>query len=227
MYPELGVTRTPHPTVSIGVPGLSRRFMSDPIRAWSGYQTLDFVRLAPSRHRPRRPQLPDRRLVVAGLAQHFIAVLADAGRTPRRDFLAAVDPDRAVDGEHGVALERHQHFVLEHLLVIRNVVEDADHAEHQAVAVEYLAPFGEVSCGEYLVEDLDQFQRPRVTVGPGGEPDIGDEILASDAAGKCRPLPVFAKQRQHDPAAVPALVVIGHRVQRALAGTPLAKFRTA
>ena len=146
---------------------------------------------------------------------------------PWLGLLAAVDPDRAVDGEHGVVLKRNQHLVLAHLLVIRNVVEDADHAEHQAIAVEYLAPFGEVLGRKDLIEDLDQFQRARMTVGPGGEPDIGDEILASHAAGKYRPLPVFAKQRQDDPAAVAALVMIGHRVQRALAGTPLAKFRAA
>ena len=50
-----------------------------------------------SGHRARRPQLPDRGLVVARLAQDLVAVLADAGRTSRRDLLAAVDPDRAVD----------------------------------------------------------------------------------------------------------------------------------
>src|SRR2546430_15521920 len=116
-------------------------------------------------------------------------MLADAGRTSRRDFLAAVNPDRAVDGEHGVALERHQHFVLEHLLVIRNVVEDADYAEHQAVAVEYLAPFGEILCGKYLVDDLDQFQRPRMAAGLGAEPGLRHEILAAHAAREHGPLP--------------------------------------
>src|SRR5664279_2497316 len=104
---------------------------------------------------------------------------------PRLDLLAAVDPDRAVDGEHGAALVWHQHFVLEHLPVAGNIVEDADHAEHQAVAVEYPSPFGEVPGGKDLVEDLDQFQRPRVAVGPGGKPGIGDEILPSDAAREC------------------------------------------
>ncbi len=125
-----------------------------------------------SRHRARRPQLPDRRLVIARAAKDLVAVLADAGRMPRLDLLAAVDPDRAVDGQHGVALERHQHFVVDHLLVVGNIVEDADHAEHQAVAVEYLAPFGEVLGGKNLVEDLDQFQRARMAIGLGGESGV-------------------------------------------------------
>src|ERR1700761_1645301 len=94
------------------------------------------------RHRTRRPQFLDRRVVVAGLAQNLVAVLADPGRMPRFYLLAAVDPDRAIDGQHGVALERHQHLVLEHLLVVRDIVEDADHAERQAIAVEYPAPLG-------------------------------------------------------------------------------------
>src|SRR5712675_3299964 len=53
---------------------------------------------SPSRHRARRPQLPDRGVVIAGTAKNLIAVLADPGRMPRRGLLAAVDPDRAVDG---------------------------------------------------------------------------------------------------------------------------------
>src|SRR6266403_3989166 len=134
------------------------------------------MRLAPpSGHRARSPQLPDRRLVIPGTAKNFIAVLADAGRMPWLGLLAAVDPYRAVDGERGVVLKRNQHLVLAHLLVIRNVVEDADHAEHQAIAVEYLAPFGEVPGRKDLVEDLDQFRRPRMAVGLGGKPGIADE----------------------------------------------------
>src|SRR5213078_1554682 len=48
-------------------------------------------------------------VVEAGLAQHFIAVLAELRRMPGRPLVAAVDPDRAVDGQHAVALERNQH----------------------------------------------------------------------------------------------------------------------
>src|ERR1700692_326838 len=148
----------------------------------------------PLRHRTRRPQLRDRGLVVAGAAKNLVAVLADPWRMPRWNFLAAVDPDRAVYGEHGVALERHQHVVFQHLPVVGNIVEDADHAEHQAIAVKYPAPFGKIFGCKNLVEDLDQFQRARVAVGLGGESGIGDEILPSDAAGERRPLPVLVWQ---------------------------------
>ena len=48
-----------------------------------------------------------------------------------------------------------------------------------------------------------------------------------DAARQRRPLPFLVEQRQDDPASVPALVVIGHRVQRALARPPLAEFGAA
>src|SRR5882762_4259832 len=39
------------------------------------------------------------------------------------------------------------------------------------------------------------------------------------------PLPLFVEQRQDDPAAVLALVMISHRVQRVLARTPFAELR--
>src|SRR2546430_12328973 len=106
-------------------------------------------------HRAGCPQLGDRGLVVTSLTKDLIAVLADAGWTARLAFLAAVDPDRAVDGEHGIVLERHEHFVVDHLLIVRDVVEDTDYAEHQAIAVEDIAPFGEVPGGKDLVEDID------------------------------------------------------------------------
>ena len=52
---------------------------------------------------------------------------------PRWNFPAAVDPDRAVDGEHGIVLERHEHFVVDHLLIVRDVVEDTDYASWRRV----------------------------------------------------------------------------------------------
>src|SRR5947207_6871716 len=79
-----------------------------------------------SGHRAGCPQLGDRGLVVTSLAKDLIAVLADAGWTARLAFLAAVDPDRAVDGEHGIVLERHQHVVVDHLLIVWDVVEDTE-----------------------------------------------------------------------------------------------------
>src|SRR6185437_14823744 len=108
------------------------------------------------RHRAGGPELPDRSLVVAGIAQDLVRMLADAGRLARWYLPGAVDEDRAVDRQHGVVLERHQHFVLDHLPVVRHVVEDADHAEYQAVAVENPAPFGKIPAGKDLVEHLDE-----------------------------------------------------------------------
>src|SRR5262249_53410565 len=77
------------------------------------------------------PELLNRGLVVAGAAQDLVGMLTDAGRLARLHLPGAVDEDRTVDGQHGVVLEGHQHLVLDHLLVVRDVVEDADHAEHQ------------------------------------------------------------------------------------------------
>src|SRR4029450_13532591 len=94
-----------------------------------------------SRHRARRAQLLDRGLDIAGVAQNLVAVLAESRRLARADLPGAVDPDRAVDGQHGVVPERHQHLVFDHLLVMRDVVEDADHAEYQAIAIEDFSPF--------------------------------------------------------------------------------------
>src|SRR5690242_2526611 len=96
-----------------------------------------------SGHSPRSAQLLDLGLVIAGVAQDLVAVLADTGRLARAYLFAAIDPDRTRDGQHGVVLERYQYLVLDHLLVVRDVVEDADHAEYQPVAVEDLAPLGE------------------------------------------------------------------------------------
>ena len=144
-------------------------------------------------------------------------MLADPGRTPGLDLFAAVDPDRAADRQHGVALERHQHFVLDHLLVVGNIIEDADYAEHQAVAVQNPAPFGEILGGKNVIEDPDQFHRARMAIGCGGKPGISDQILPAQAAGQRRPLPLLIEQGQDEPAPVLALVVIGDSVQRALA----------
>ncbi len=108
-----------------------------------------------------------------------------------------------------------------------NIVEDADHAKHQPIAVEYLAPFGEVLAGKNLVEDLYQFQRSRMAVRPGGKPRIGDNILPPHAARQRRPLPVLVEQREDKPAAVLAPVVVGHRIQRALARAAFLEFGAA
>ena len=125
------------------------------------------------------------------------------------------------------AFERHQHVVLQHLPVVRNIVQYPDHAEHQPVAVENFAPFGEVLGGKNLVENLDQLQRSGVAVGLGGKTRIGDKILAADAAGQRRPLPFLVEQRQDEPAAVAASVMVGDGVQRAFARPPLLEFRAA
>src|SRR6516164_2761979 len=93
-------------------------------------------------------QFPDRGVVIAGFAKDLVGMLADAGRAPRLDLVAAVDPDRAVDREHGIVVERNQHLVLDHLPVVRNVVENPDHAEYQAVAVEDGSPFDEIFAGK-------------------------------------------------------------------------------
>src|ERR1700686_5857589 len=66
-----------------------------------------------------------------------------------------------------------------------------------------------------------------MAVGLGGKPGVGDEILAAEAAREHRPLPFLVEQREDEPASVPALVMIGHRVHRALAWTPLAEFGAA
>ena len=155
------------------------------------------------------------------------AVLADRRRKARADLGTAVDPDRAVDRQHGVVFERHQHLVVDHLPIGRQVVENADDAEHQPVAVKELAPFGEIPGGEDLVEYPDQFQRTRMSIGAGGKAGIGDEILTPEAARQRRPLPVLVEQGQDQPAPVLAPVVVGHRVQRVLARAPLGEFRAA
>ncbi len=150
-----------------------------------------------------------------------------AGRLARAHLGRTVDPDRAVDGQHGVVLEGHHDFVVDHLLIVRNVVEDADHAEHQPVAVEQFPPFGKRSGREHLVENLDQLDRARVTIRLGGKARVRDEILATEDAGERRPLPVFVEQRQDNPAVVLAAIVVGHRVQRALARPPFAELGAA
>lgn len=85
-------------------------------------------------------------------------------------------------------LERQQHVIVDHLLVGREIVENADHAEHQAVAVEALAPFGEVAGGKNPVEQFDQFDRACTAFGAGGKARVGDEILAAQAPRQRRPL---------------------------------------
>ncbi len=59
----------------------------------------------------------------------------------------------------------------------------------------------------------------------GGKSGIRDEILAPQTARQRRPLPVLVEQREDQPAAVLASIVIGHRVERALARPPFAEFR--
>src|SRR3954462_4097567 len=132
-----------------------------------------------SAYRPRTSQLLDRLLVVSRATQNFVTVLADAGRLARLHFLGAVDPDRAGDGEHGVVLERHQHLVVEHLLVVRDVVQDADDAEHQPVAVEDLAPFGEIPGREGLVKDLDQLDGSALAARPPPDPPTAAQAFAA------------------------------------------------
>src|SRR6478672_13688559 len=88
---------------------------------------------ASSRYRAGAAQFFDRGLVVARLAQDLVRVLADFRRLARLHFFGTVDEDRAVDGQHGVVLEPHQNLVLDHLPVVRDIIEDADHAEHQPV----------------------------------------------------------------------------------------------
>src|SRR5437588_11603825 len=89
-----------------------------------------------------------------------------------------------------------------HLLVVRNIIENAHHAEHQPVAVEDLAPFGEVPGRKGLVENLDQFQRARMAFLLGLEAGIGDQILAAEDARQRRPLLVLVEQRENEPASV-------------------------
>src|SRR5258708_38051570 len=93
------------------------------------------------------------------------------------------------------------------------------------ISVKYPAPFGAVFGRKDLVEQFYQFQRPRMAVGLCGKSRIADEIFALQAARERRPLPVFVEQREDQPAAVLASVVIGDCVQRVLARTPLAEFR--
>ncbi len=130
--------------------------------------------------------------IITGLAQDFLTMFADVWRAFRFDLVAAVDPDRAVDRHQGVVLERHQHVVLDHLRVGRDVVEDADHAEHETIAVETLAPVGEIPCGEDIIEGRDLFQRARMAVCLGGKSGVGNEILA---AGDNAPAPAIAAPR--------------------------------
>src|SRR5437588_7003746 len=49
-----------------------------------------------------------------------------------------------------------------HLLVVRNIIENAHHAEHQPIAVEDLAPFGEVLGRKGLVENLEDRKSTRL-----------------------------------------------------------------
>src|SRR4051812_47879853 len=100
-------------------------------------------RRASSGDRAARAQIANGLVVKAGAAQDLVTVLADTRRLARGDLALAIDPDRAADREHGVVLERHQHLVLDHLLVGRDIVENPDHAEHEPASVEDLAPFGQ------------------------------------------------------------------------------------
>ena len=61
----------------------------------------------------------------------------------------------------------------------------------------------------------------------GCKPRIGDKLLAPEAARERRPLPILVEQRQDEPAAVAALVVIGHGVERAFARPTWFEFRAA
>ena len=58
-------------------------------------------------------------------------------------------------------------------------------------AIEDLSPFGKIPGGEGFVQNLDQLDRTGVTVGLGGEAQIGDQVLAPEAAGERRPLPLL------------------------------------
>src|SRR6266699_5904874 len=84
----------------------------------------------------------DVRLGIAGRAQNLIAVLADAGRLARRDFVSFRDPERRADSEHGVVGKRHQHVVRAHLLIAGNILQGRDGAGNQIVGVENGAPDG-------------------------------------------------------------------------------------
>src|SRR5262249_59185945 len=105
--------------------------------------------------------------------------------------------------------------------------EDTDHAEHQSVAVEQLAPFGEWFGRKDLVEDLDELDRASMAIRLGRKARIVDQLFPPETAGERGPLALLVQQRQDDPATALALVVIGHRIQCALARAPLAELRAA
>ena len=73
--------------------------------------------------------------------------------------------------------------------------------------------------------DLADAVAARTNVPRADAEKFVDQVFAAEAAGERRPLPVLVEQRQDQPAAVPAFVVISDRVERPLARTPLLEFR--
>jgi len=124
-------------------------------------------------------------------------MLANAGRYAVAIFRLR-RPNRELMVKQGVALERHQHFVLAHLLVIGNVVEDA------TTPIPGRCRQGSFAIGEALVAKifisskiLSVFQRPRMSVASGGKGRADGEraIFLPPLRRRSR----FQQAREHGP----------------------------
>ena len=95
------------------------------------------------------------------------------------------------------------------------------------MSVEPRAPFGEVGAGEDVIEDRNQLARMRAPVGIGLESRVCGELLVADALGENGPLTLLVEQREQQPTAVAALIVVRGRVAALFPRRPMLEFRIA
>src|ERR1700730_14804162 len=157
----------------------------------------------------------------AGGAQHLDRVLPDLRREGWRNLLLTADLEWAGHGERGAGprvVEWPQRTSRAPLDIVRTVVERGGDAERDAGLLEDRRPRRPVLRAEPRVEDGGEGAGVRAPVARRREARIGQEVLAADPPREALPLTLVARDRQHEPAPVPAAVEIGQGADGVLAG---------
>src|SRR5712692_10614246 len=154
-------------------------------------------------------------------AQHLDGVLPDLRRECWWNLLLTADLEWARHGERGAGprvVDWHQSAARSHLDIVQNVVERGDDAERDAGFLEDRRPRRPVLRVEPRVEDGGEDAGVGAPVVRRREARIGQEVLAADPPNEALPVTLVARDRQHEPAPVPAAVEVGQRADGFLAG---------
>ena len=139
-------------------------------------------------------------------------MFAQFRRHARRDLGFAQDVERAHECFHGRVRHLHHHAGFADLRIVIEIGEDADNTEGDLRVIQNKPPFGEAFGRENLIEQGSQCARihfPRVLVIEAG---IFQQRRMAQRAGQPIPLPCLVNKRQHEPAAIAALIGVGARI---------------